>query len=294
MKKLLMLTLVSLLAVTQVQDAVAKKGDKSDKDSSSSGKKSKKFAREYDIPEDVLSDEAQLETYLKEQRSKHLKKGKTALESYYNILVANTSNQSILVHFENGLTPGDVALIVVGGVIAIPAAWVAVGAAAGAVSLSAAVAAEGVVGAEAAEATTIITGLSIVAGVSGGVAAGGAGAVAAGATEASSKSHLIEIEPNTFRVFHREKTVDKISFHIRPYNKTSCPKGSKHLKLSMNDKHTMVIVTQTDGCSISSYNAISAKSVDKQAKSKQAKSSKDKKDKKGKKGAGDSGSDDSE
>ncbi len=278
MKKLLIFSLVSLLAVTQVQDAVAKKGDKSDKDSSSSGKKSKKFAREYDIPQDVLSDEAQLETYLKEQRSKHLKKGKTALESYYNILVANTSNQSILVQFENGLTPEDVTLMAVGAVAAIPAVAVA------AVGSTAIVCSGTFLSAE-------YTGLAI----GGGAAtAGSAGAVTAGAKGDSSNSHWIEIEPNTFRVFNREKTVDKISFHIRPYNKTACPKGSKHLKLSMNDKHTMVIVTQADGCSISSYNAISAKSVDKQAKSKQAKSSKDKKDKKGKKGAGDSGSDDSE
>jgi len=253
MKKLLIFSLVSLLAVTQVQDAVAKKGDKSDKDSSSSGKKSKKFAREYDIPEDVLSDEAQLETYLKEQRSKHLKKGKLAAEAYYNILVANTSNQSILVQFENGWTPGDVALVVVGGVVSAPE--------------------------------------EVPMAASAVVATAGTGAVIAGAVKGagSSNSKWIMIEPNTFRVFNRQKTVDKISFHIRPYNKTSCPKGSKHLKLGMNDKHTMVIVTQTDGCSIIDYNAISAKSVDKQAKA-----SKDKKGKKGKKAADDSGSDDSE
>ncbi len=226
MKKLLMFSLVSLLVATQVQDAIAKKN--TNKDDTGSGK-SGAFKKEYDIPQDIASDEQQLETFLQAQRSEHLKKGKTALDVYYNILVANTSNQSIRVQFENGWTPGDVAMV-----------------AAGAPTIGAGVGAAGIV----------------------------AGSVK-GAD--SSKSHWIVIEPLTFRVFHREKTVNKVSFNIETNNAIACSKNSKHLKVSMSDKHTMVIITSADDCNVLGYNVIAAKSI-----AKQAKTSKDKKGKKGK------------
>jgi hypothetical protein len=182
--------------------------------SSADGKKIGRFAKEYDIPADMLADDQALKDYLKEQRSKHAKKGK------HNIVVANTSDQPILVKFEKGLTPGDVALITVGSV-------------------------------------AVVYGVSAASLVAIGA---GAGMIGAGASDKTAqKDHWIMIEPNTFRLFHREKTVDKISFRIRPYNTTTCPKGSKHLKLSMNDKHSMVIIKETDGCSITNFQAIKAK-----------------------------------
>jgi hypothetical protein len=193
MKKLLIFSLVSLLAVTQVQDAVAKKDDsKSDK------KDDKKDDKKSDKKSDGGVKNINLQSLSNDQMVKKLEALKKKHESILSdvAVIANDTTVPLEAQFfKTGVSSAEVGLITAGVASEIAAAGVATVALAAAVS-------EGPAG-------VLVAGAG--AGVAAGLGVGGEEAIKKGAGKQGgviSRSKWHTIDPNTVHIFKTDKVSD--------------------------------------------------------------------------------------